>query len=399
MYWLRNILLCPEGRLQADFPWSGATAAGKYLGSVWEFFKGSFLVPLLVLGAIFALVWVQPLYIGTGGVELLMDKLKWTGIIGAAIPLLFFIWRRLRHGTPLPNLVRMVCYSLIGAIVMANILLLAVVGVTQETYFQVMKWIASVIANTDGTPSMTFVMGLSTISFVMGFGMQMRYINRCLKADNISLRKSMALNLDSVRGSNWLKTAFNFLWPVLVAYGIVCVLGEGIVAVMGPPQQHTVDLARQATGGNFLAFALMAVIGAPLFEELIFRGFLYQVLRSGLRRDPKALVMKENPTEGNFLWLRKLWVRTDNCMRRLTYPIKNSVHGFLRGSPDLFAMLISSAVFSLIHMQFNPTTLVLLFVVGCVHAELYRRTGSLWCSIALHALNNGIDVLKIGMGH
>src|SRR5262249_15162111 len=115
------------------------------------------------------------------------------------------------------------------------------------------------------------------------------------------------------------------------------------------------------TGMALLVYALIASVGAPLFEELVFRGFLFNMLRSSLRGK--------------------------NAMRLLR---SGTV-------ADVTAIAASSAVFAVSHQQFHPTTLVLLFTLGCVHAELYRRSGSLPLSMLLHLTNNGLVMLSIAM--
>ena len=157
-------------------------------------------------------------------------------------------------------------------------------------------------------------------------------------------------------------------------------------------------MARKATGGNFALFALMAAIGAPIFEELVFRGFLFQIVRSVLRRPLQDVALATVPTSGSWLAMRVAWVHADNWVRTTSHAVKARFFSVFSKTPDLTALIVSSFMFSILHMQFNPTTLVLLFVLGCVHAELYRRTGSLWCSIALHCINNSIEVIKLGMG-
>ena len=53
--------------------------------------------------------------------------------------------------------------------------------------------------------------------------------------------------------------------------------------------------------------------------------------------------------------------------------------------------MLSSAVFGLAHLQLD--IFVPLLVLGLALAWVYKRTGSLWTSITLHALFNAISVL------
>jgi membrane protease YdiL (CAAX protease family) len=93
--------------------------------------------------------------------------------------------------------------------------------------------------------------------------------------------------------------------------------------------------------GGVLLFVLVAVVMAPLFEETFFRGFLFR--------------------------------------------------GFAESWGWAWGAVASAAVFGLAHLQLD--VFVPLFALGLALAWVYKRTGSLWTSIALHALFNGLSVL------
>jgi membrane protease YdiL (CAAX protease family) len=52
------------------------------------------------------------------------------------------------------------------------------------------------------------------------------------------------------------------------------------------------------------------------------------------------------------------------------------------------AALISSALFGVIH--FTPTAIMPIFILGCVFAYLYQRSGSIWPAILMHAFSNAL---------
>lgn len=56
-----------------------------------------------------------------------------------------------------------------------------------------------------------------------------------------------------------------------------------------------------------------------------------------------------------------------------------------------FAIVCSSLIFSLVHLDF--ANVVFAFIAGLTFGYLYVRTGNLWITIAIHALNNGISVV------
>ncbi|MFH0801619.1 MAG: type II CAAX endopeptidase family protein [bacterium] len=92
-----------------------------------------------------------------------------------------------------------------------------------------------------------------------------------------------------------------------------------------------------------LLFLLVACL-APLFEEILFRGLIYGVLRKTLKPWP--------------------------------------------------AILLVSFLFSFLHV--DPAGLLPIFVLGVLLAWLYERTGSLLSSVVLHALWNGLVFFLAG---
>ena len=97
------------------------------------------------------------------------------------------------------------------------------------------------------------------------------------------------------------------------------------------------DYGSECIAGVIEAF--IAVVLAPIGEEILFRGFLY----GGLSRKMNAFA----------------------------------------------AMAISSLVFAVSH-QYSLTGLVFVFIYGLVFCWLYKRTGSLWPGILAHGLYNGL---------
>jgi membrane protease YdiL (CAAX protease family) len=65
---------------------------------------------------------------------------------------------------------------------------------------------------------------------------------------------------------------------------------------------------------------------------------------------------------------------------------------------DVAAMVISSVVFAIVHLQFHPVILVEIFVLGCLMTQLFRRTGTLWTGILFHIVNNAFYFGMIGLG-
>jgi len=134
----------------------------------------------------------------------------------------------------------------------------------------------------------------------------------------------------------------------LMVFPVVFVVGL-LVFVLGPRvgvRPEFQEVLRESLGLPPAALAVVlvgAVVVAPVAEEILFRGFLYATLRRSLG--------------------------------------------------PLAAIVLSSAIFSLLHSQL--TAAPSLFVIGFLLAYLYERTGSLVASISAHAANNLYSLLVV----
>jgi len=107
---------------------------------------------------------------------------------------------------------------------------------------------------------------------------------------------------------------------------------------------------REARGTLIAGFVILACIAAPFFEELTFRGFIF--------------------------------------------------NAFLRYCPAWLAVLLSSVLFGLAHLQpGNIGAIVPLAAGGLVLATVYYRSGSLAASMVTHALFNTFTVVLVLVFH
>lgn len=338
----KRVLNClfPKSRLSVDFPLTGAKLGKTYIAAQIIFFIGSFVPGLLLVAAVFLLANFAPDDVAYRWLVVLFDPATSTF-----------------RATPL------------------TILLL--------------------------------------VSFISGFVPQLWYLARVLRSSGRSMFTVMGLSLDSLRGPTWRHTLRSLIFPVATAWAAIFLLEQTLSWFMPhAPEQPTVELMRQASGGNIAIWFVMAAILAPLFEELVFRGFLFQALRSTFyewhsgKSETKAETAEQPPERS---WLVRLLLSPVTLLvwpfarlGKWLAPAGKRTAGWLGryvvntpGRADLAAVVVSGALFALEHMQFQPVTLVLLFSMGVILAELFRRTGSLWPGILLHALNNGMVVLLI----
>ena len=130
-----------------------------------------------------------------------------------------------------------------------------------------------------------------------------------------------------------------YFW--VVPLGLVAVYALSIVhdLIVNPKQQAIVsEFPHSALGAGM--FVLVAVVMAPLFEEIVFRGFLFR--------------------------------------------------GFANSWGWVWGALASAAIFGAAHLQLD--VFLPLAALGFVLAWAYHRTGSLWTCITMHALFNLIAV-------
>ncbi|MBC7996590.1 MAG: CPBP family intramembrane metalloprotease [Leptolyngbya sp.] len=192
-------------------------------------------------------------------------------------------------------------------------------------------------------------------SFISGFAAELWYIRLKLEGENFSFRKTLALNLDSLKGSWW-----SVLWRAFVAFGLVIVVTQVVEMCLPVSKIHdpAAEFAKSLTGIPALLFMFLGVVLAPFLEEVVFRGFLYNALRTSFR------------SEKGVKFFRHFEVS------------------------DYSAALASGVIFGLFHMNFmqfpnlNWYALPVYAVTGLVLSESYRRSGSLYVPIAVHALNN-----------
>jgi membrane protease YdiL (CAAX protease family) len=131
-----------------------------------------------------------------------------------------------------------------------------------------------------------------------------------------------------------------YFW--VVPLGLVGVYAFGIAhdVVVHPKQQAIVGEFPHSVIGAAM-FVLVAVVMAPLFEEIVFRGFLFRGLANS-------------------------W-------------------GWVWGA------LVSAGIFGAAHLQLD--VFLPLAALGFVLAWAYHRTGSLWTNITMHSLFNLIAVV------
>lgn len=154
------------------------------------------------------------------------------------------------------------------------------------------------------------------------------------------------------------------------------------------PREHELFRLWQQpeTTGVFRAVALFgAVIVAPFFEELVFRGFLQTGIARLFTRQRSPLIYPPAPLSAlppaplpadGLLVLDYALITTPSPPQPLT-------------AARWAAIIITSGLFAMIHQPWTITIPIFLLALGLGY--VYERTGSLWSCIFLHMLFNGFQ--------
>lgn len=137
-------------------------------------------------------------------------------------------------------------------------------------------------------------------------------------------------------------------WKIIILFSIILMVGAVIIVVLTSflgnswENSKTEAIQQNVTFFTVLIAFISAAVISPIYEEIFYRGFLYR------------------------------WLRTRT--------------GFTG------AILISSLIFTIVHIP-AYNAMPVNFFSGIIFALAYERTGSIWPSVIIHGLTNGIMVL------
>jgi membrane protease YdiL (CAAX protease family) len=165
-----------------------------------------------------------------------------------------------------------------------------------------------------------------------------------------------------------------------VCYGLMKYLSE-----IWPGQPHPlVEMLIRELNGPILALAVVsAVVLAPVFEELVFRGILLGWMAKVVEIGSDPLPVADRVIDA-------------------TFPARQGVRGLegydVGSKPhSVLPNVVSSLLFALLHSSQWPAPIPL-FGLALVLGALARRTGSLWASMTLHAAFNGLSTILLVLG-
>lgn len=169
----------------------------------------------------------------------------------------------------------------------------------------------------------------------------------------------------------------------LVAPG--CYLMMAALSRVSPGPEHpVVEMLRHERSVAVLMLAVVtAVVLAPIFEELLFRGILLGWMATALER----------AADGRFA----AGPESDESGVALPLPLSSRESREAGSALRALPAVLTSALFALMHRGQGPAPIPLFFLALAL-AHLARRTGSLWAPIALHAAFNGVSTLLLILG-
>lgn len=134
-------------------------------------------------------------------------------------------------------------------------------------------------------------------------------------------------------------------------------------------------------------FGIVAAVGLCMLANIVNSYILYYFESLGLYVPQAPQTMVETPTS---LWLNLFTMAVlPALLEEMIY--RGYILRTLRPYGDLFAVVISSLLFSLMHGNLRQVPFA--FLVGFVLGLLYVCTNNIWLPIAVHFANNAISVL------
>lgn len=143
-------------------------------------------------------------------------------------------------------------------------------------------------------------------------------------------------------------------FKLILAWTFVLIVGSVAIVILmelllgiGPDNQKSDSLQSQMTLMNFLIAFISAAVISPVYEEILYRGFVYRFLRA---RSNVAV-----------------------------------------------SLFVSSLIFMLVHIP-TYNTLPVNFLSGLIFAWTYEKTGSILPAIIIHSCFNGLAIILTAIG-
>jgi len=198
----------------------------------------------------------------------------------------------------------------------------------------------------------------------------------------------------------WERQAACGLVATLIAAPLVYAIQFGVVRIWEPKAHPLMTMMFEEFSVGVGALAIVtAVILAPMFEELAFRGLLQSWLVGALDRGAgpasmASLLEIESPFSAESAPPAEFWdaePEGPSHSQVATIPPPTLTKSTGRG---WLAIVLTSILFAYVHSPQWPAPIPL-FALALVIGTVYYRTGSLIAAIFMHATFNGISTLML----
>lgn len=158
--------------------------------------------------------------------------------------------------------------------------------------------------------------------------------------------ESISLNVKRLR-FGWIQALAFAVVGFGIYRGALWLVYDYLELVQSTGSGSLVNTAKQLSGVAMGIMMFQTLVVAPILEEIVHRGFVYNILRSSLR-------------------------------------VSLSRHVWLA---EVLASVIAAGLFAMLHV-IGASSILPIFIGTLVLNELYRRTGSLVCPILMHVMMN-----------
>lgn len=184
-------------------------------------------------------------------------------------------------------------------------------------------------------------------------------------------------------------TAYMFMYMGVYIFAL---LVPAVIVALCFKRKYNPFSPAKPVGLGFAFFAILAAIGLCMFTNII-NSYVLAILSELGAEIPEAPQMMEPTITSLGLNLFTIAV-LPAFLEEMIY--RGYILRTLRPYGNVFAVLISSLLFSLMHG--NLRQIPFAFIVGLILGLLYVLTDNIWMSITVHFANNAISVLMEYLG-
>lgn len=178
-----------------------------------------------------------------------------------------------------------------------------------------------------------------------------------------------------------------------IVYVILAALIGGLFTLFpwfNATEAQTLGFSQFAIGFDRILAFFTLVIAAPVAEELIFRGHLYDKLKSILIKNPAKNSSKPHRAQTNASTV-EISAKTDAQTSARTAKAGTKNHTELVAI--IIASLLTSLVFAALHGQWNVGVNV--FVMSLILCAMREITGTIYAGIIMHMIKNAVAFIMV----